>query len=81
MSFVNIFAGEGRGDGHLSLVMLFMGVGLNSLGDPDINWLKWVGQLWQSGLLFLRDMLQKKKHLSSGEYPFRSSHDHGFRSL
>ena len=29
---------------------------------------------------FLGDML-KKKYWSSGEYPFRSSHDHGFWSL
>ena len=28
---------EGGGSGHLSLVLLFVGVGLNSLGDPDIN--------------------------------------------
>ena len=26
---------EGRGDGHLSWVLLLVGVGLNSLGDPD----------------------------------------------
>ena len=59
-------------------------------------WLKWVGHLWlkwvrhswqidgafmaQMGqLLFLGDML--KNCWSSGEYSFRSSHDHGFRSL
>ena len=35
--------------------------------------------VWQSELLFLRDVL--KNHWSSGEYPFRSSHDHGVRSL
>ena len=33
-------------------------------------------QLWQSELLFLGDMLEKS--WSSGEYPFRSSHDQGF---
>ena len=27
----------GGGDGHLSLVMLFVGVGLNSLVDPSIH--------------------------------------------
>ena len=35
------------------------------------GWLKWVGQLWQSELLF--NIL--RKHWSSGEYPFLSSHD------
>ena len=43
-------------------------------------WLKWVGQLCQSKLLFcLENML--KKCWSSGEYPFWSSHDHRFWSL
>ena len=38
-----------------------------------------VGQLWQSELVYLGDMLRKL--CSSGEYHFRSLHDHGFRSL
>ena len=33
-------------------------------------WLKWVGQLWQSELLFLGDTLQKKKTLLFGGVPF-----------
>ena len=35
-------------------------------------WLKWVGQLWQCGLLFSGDMFEK--HWSSGEYLFWSAH-------
>ena len=34
---------------------------------------KWVNVFWE--------VCSKKKHWSSGEYPFWSSYDHGFRSL
>ena len=71
------------------------GWGIYDLDGMGLLWLKWVGHLWLKrvgiyGLngwgsygkvryCFLGDML--KKHWSSGEYPFQSSHDHGFRSL
>ena len=43
-------------------------------------WPKWVGHLWQSKLLFHLEMCSENCW-SSGEYPFRSLHDHRFRSL
>ena len=56
-------------------------------------WVKWMGNFmaYMGGAFmaqmdgavsypFLGEML-KKKYWSSGEYPFRSSYDHRFRSL
>ena len=45
---------KGGGDGHLSLVTLFLGVGLSSSGDPSINCSCWhvrlaVGLSWGGG--------------------------------
>ena len=59
-----------------------MGMGhlwYNGWGIYDLSmWLwQWVGQLWQSKLLFCLE-IYSKKCWSSGEYPFRSSHDHRF---
>ena len=54
--------------GHLSV---------NGWGTYGLNGM---GQLLQSRLL-LRLEICSKNCWSSGEYPFRSSHDHRFRSL
>ena len=46
MSSPNVWGSLREGEcGHLSLVMLFVGVGLNSLGDPDINCSYWYVRL------------------------------------
>ena len=61
------------------------------MGGWGILWLKMGGAImvqiggavvsfgWGSFYFFVGGML--KKHWSSGEYPFRSSHDHEFQSL
>ena len=35
MHWGSLRGGGGRGDGHLSWIMLLVGIGLNSSGDPD----------------------------------------------
>ena len=68
------------------------GWGIYGLNGWGILWLKWVGHLWLKwvGHLWLKWMGQlvtvfgryaQNEYWSSGEYPFRSSHDHGFQSI
>ena len=60
--------------GHLCLKRVGI-YGLNGWGIYDLN--GW-GSYGKVSYCFLGDIL--KKHWSSEECPFRSSHDHGFRS-
>ena len=56
--------------------------GLNGCGIYDLNgWGTFMAQMDGAvSYCFLGDML-KKIYWSSGEYPFQSLHDRGFRSL
>ena len=47
---------------------------MTEMGGAIMAEMSWVGGLFVGGML-------KEKHWSSGENPFRSSHDHGFQFL
>ena len=74
--------------GHLWLKWMGHFYGLNGWGIYGLNgwgiYDKWVGHLWLKWIGWLVTVFGRyaqNEYWSSGEYPFRSSHDHGFRSL